>query len=171
MMAQGGYSSDTTDMSVEEETPRYSLTTQNRFDIDDGRGNGWVVEGTRGKRKKISTGSINSECFSQLTQTEQLTCLFNILNRNYDKINDIEHNQKKCLSDITITQERVYEVNKRLDRTEKIIDMQTRKLKILSYKSIDLEARSRRNNVIFTESRRQWGMIVDSLSSDLCQES
>ena len=161
MMTQGGCSSDTSEMSAEEETPRYTLPTQNRFEIDDGRGNGWVVEGSRGKRKKLSS-SINSECFSQLSQTEQLTCLFNSLNRNYEKINSIEQNQRKCLSDINTTQKSVDDVNKRVDRTEKFIDLQMRKLKMLSYKSIDLEARSRRNNVIF------WG--ITEKTGQECQE-
>ena len=152
----GGNESDSSEMSVEVDRPSYTIGTQNRFEMDDGRGDPWIVEGSRGKRKKLNSDSLNSECFVKLSQDDKLICLFNNLNRNYEKLNEIESTQKKCSEDTQYVNKRVDSMCQRTGRVEKFIDTHTSKLKLLAYKSIDLEARSRRNNIIF------WGITEKS---------
>lgn len=54
------------------------------------------------------------------------------------EIGNIDHNVDQCLS-----------IHNKVNRLEKLMDENTARLTLLEYKSIDLEARSRRKNLIF----------------------
>ena len=153
---RSGYSSDESDMNAESEMNQYSVAIKNRFDMNHGRGNDWEMAGARRKRKKFSTDSINSECFTQLSHDDKLICLFNNLKRNFETLSVVERNQNRCFDDIKRVNQRVHNACKRTEGVEQSIDVHALKLKMLSYKSIDLEARSRRNNLIF------WGLTERS---------
>ena len=68
----------------------------------------------------------------------------------------VERNQNRCFDDIKRVNQRVHNACKRTEGVEQSIDVHALKLKMLSYKSIDLEARIRRNNLIF------WGLTERS---------
>ena len=62
--------------------------------------------------------------------------------------------------------------SKRLSKVESVVKSQEDRIRLLEYKSIDLEARSRRNNILFyglSESRNEdcKGIIIDKLRQEL----
>lgn len=104
----------------------------------------WSDVTTR-KRARINTGgqnsesdqfvqSINSEEFETLSVGDKLSVLFSRMN---SRMNSIEQKVDDCLN----LHKRVYSLENSLSNHEL-------RLKLLEYKSIDLEARSRRNNLI-----------------------
>lgn len=124
----------------------FSIPTQNRFDTLSGQGN---VQPS-GKRKKMtsSTGSEmgdETKKFLDLNTDEKLLCLFESINRNFDKIQSFETTHKHQV-------ENLHHVQKKVTQHDELFELLIRKIKMLSYKSIDQEARNRRNNIVF------WGI-------------
>ena len=106
-----------------------------------GDGDGWLngQRQRRQKRRRENSGSVDLDIFSSMNSEEKLNALFT-------KMINVEQSQNACnrrLSDIIET---AYNKVKRLEEHSSKHDEQ---LKILTYTSIDIEARSRRNNLIF----------------------
>lgn len=87
------------------------------------------------KRRRKETGSVDIETFSVMTTDEKLLALFS-------KLSAVENKQSSFNMIMAPTHEKV-------EILEDCVNIQARKLKMLSYRSLDLEARSRRNNMIF----------------------
>ena len=163
-MVEGGSDGESSDMMVEDidkdetlDPSQYLVSISNTFDSRPGMRPGWgkewqTVDRQTKKRKKFSSGSVDNDSFMNLPGDEKLVCLFDSLNRNYEKLTSIEMNQKQCLNDNRNVKKGLAETNKKVDSLEKNVDMYAQKLKMLSYRSLDIESRSRRNNVIF------WGI-------------
>ena len=104
---------------------------------DDQLGDGHGDEHDR-KRKRVNTGSVDTETFSTTTNNEKLDVIFS-------KLINIEHKQTQIENLESIMQ----------SSCESIIDIQSttkthnNMLRLLKYKSLDIEARSRRKNLIF----------------------
>ena len=104
------------------------------------------------KRQRVSTGgksnvpsvpsNIDSEFmiseFENMNMNEKLSAIFTSLSSNQNKITHVE--QKV---------DTIIRLNGRLNRVETVMTSYNDRMKLLEYKSIDLEARSRRNNLLF----------------------
>ena len=171
-MACGGFDSEASDMMIGDrdedeivDPECFSMPIQNRFDtrpdMHPGWGNEWQSVSSRQlkKRKKFSSSSMDNESFMSLSNEEKLVCLFETLNKNYDKLSSMEETQRQCIIDNSKVNVNIAKVNKRIDNVETCINTHTQKLKMLSYRSLDIESRSRRNNIVF------WG-ITERLETD-----
>lgn len=128
----------------------FSISTQNRFE---GRQN----EEPNRKRKKGSSGSMQFDSFTNKNTDDKLNIIYDQLTKNYEKIQAIETSQSKCISDIYNVNKGYITTKHKLDKIEELCDVHTQTLRRLTYHSIDQEARSRRNNIIFygiTENTR-----------------
>lgn len=144
-----------------EESLEYSVLTQNRFtdveDMGDSSQNGgqgqWSVVNNKhreAKRKRLSTGnSVSGDEFSKYTQDEKLDHIFQCMNLNSKTLTKVDQNQIQCLTDMQNMISNMQAVNDRVVQIENRMSEQERMLKLLAYKSIDLEAREMRNNLIF----------------------
>ena len=116
------------------------VSTANRFDGFQARvGNfqsdhEWQVKAKK-KRKRHETGSVDIEEFSKMSTDEKLLALFSKLS--------VMEGKQNCLHAVMSPAQEKIEV------VENCVNIHARKIKMLSYRSIDLEARSRRNNLIF----------------------
>ena len=137
---------------------KFSVSISNSFDSSPGMRPGWgyngwqTVDRKTKKRKKFSSGSVANESFMTLPDDEKLVCLFDSLNRNYEKRSSIELTQKQCVNGSKTINKGLAKTNKRVDSLEKNIDMYSQKLRMLSYSSLYIESRRRRNNIVF------WGI-------------
>ena len=173
-MAEGGSDYEISDMFVEDsdrdetlDPSRFAVPVCNSFDMRPDTRPGWgddwqTVNRQTKKRKKYSSGSIDSNSFMELPNEEKLVCLFDSLNRNYDKLSSIEQIQKHCVTETNALNKGLNTTNKRVYSFEKDVDMYAQKLRMLSYRSLDIESRSRRNNIVF------WG-ITERLPYDCNQ--
>ena len=80
------------------------------------------------KRKRHDTGTVDIETFSKMNTDEKLLALFSKLSMVEDKQNDM----------VTSL------VHEKVNVLENCVNIQARKIKMLSYRSLDLEARSRK---------------------------
>lgn len=125
---------------------------------DDSGGEGaWetIRRGKSGKRQRISTGGSSNNLqeslvdtlnFDTLSGDEKLNLILSKMTVNEGKFELLE---RKLDSVITL--------RTRVDNMSTVIRSQENRLKLLEYKSIDLEARGRRCNLIFhglMENRR-----------------
>ena len=104
------------------------------------------------KRQRVSTGGksnapetsrdIDSELliseFEKMSIDEKLSAIFTSLSSNQNKIMHVE--QKV---------DTIIRINNRLSRVETVMTSYNDRMKLLEYRSIDIEARSRRNNLLF----------------------
>ena len=103
-----------------------------------------TVEGKgRGKRLRLSDGSIRGEdndlsVFASLFTDQKLCQMMSQLTAN--------QNQIQCMQ---VKLDQVTNMNSRLYNAETVIRSHDDRLKLLEYKSIDNEARNRRNNLLF----------------------
>lgn len=113
------------------------------------------------KRRRRETGSVDFDTFSKMSPDEKLNALF-------FKLSTMESKQNSLSSVMSPVYEKV-------DILEDCVNIHDRKLKMLSYRSLDLEARSRRNNLVFrglcdvqnVQNENCTGMIVDFLSVEM----
>ena len=145
----------------------YNLPVSNRYDQNGGRAG---FEQVRRKRKKNSSGS--TDAFASLPTDDKLVCIFEQINKTYDKIRNIESQQAQCNSDVQKIKQNYRELDTRVRRMEELCDMQAWNAKVLSYKSIDAEARSMRNNIIvYGLTERLYGdpktLVRNFLSNEL----
>lgn len=167
MMASGVGDIDTSeqimrDMEMANDTESsYNVPVLNSFDWN-GQNSGWgndegfcVVDRSY-KRKRISTGGtgdcipgMTSETFQTLHTDDKLTVLF-------DMMNSVHVKQDRTSADIQNMNRLMNSSSQKTDRVEKNVNLYSKQLKVLSYRSIDQEARSRRNNLLF------WGLTENT---------
>lgn len=131
----------------------FSVPTHNRFDTFDGRGRG----GEKRKKMTSSTGSDKTEetrLFLGLDTDEKLLCMFEGINRNCEKLESL-----KSIYDGQMKE--LQQVNVKVTQHDKLFDLLMNKIKMLSYRSLDSEARDRRNNILF------WG-ITENVRNTNC---
>ena len=104
---------------------------------DDQNSNEWQ-EVNRRKRKRFNTGSAELSKFQALSGDDQLTLFF-------EKLLNIEGK----LPSFDEMKSTVDTVKVKPAAAEKSLSEHDCKITLLNYKSVDLEARSRRNNLIF----------------------
>ena len=127
----------------------------------------------RGKRQRISTGGESNELnlitdehpnYETLNTDEKLTLILTKMSLNKGRV---IHIQNKL--------DRVLDLKQRVTTMERVMRSNTDRLKLLEYRSIDLEARSRRKNILFKgipENRREncfeavRNVIQDNLNID-----
>ncbi len=128
----------------------FSMSTRNRFqwresDEDDS-------EWQKVRKQKKGVGRfVSMESFKDLSTDEKLIQIFGQLNRNFSKIQSLEDKQEECMRN-------VHRVNKAISSTNARVDLLENAVRTLSYRSIDSEARSRRNNVIFYQITERSGL-------------
>ena len=110
------------------------------------------------KRKRNETGSVDLETFCKMSSDEKLIALFT-------KLSTVESKQNNLSSVMSPVYDKV-------DILEDCVNIHARKLKMLSYRSLDLEARSRRNNLIFRgladcQNENCAALIVDFLMEEM----
>ena len=106
------------------------------------------AEAAQNKRRRFSTGTgINHNSFAALSIDDKLLNLFEKLNNLEQSNRTIEH----LAHSVSQTRSQVNHINTRMSNHEQF-------LRFLAYKSIDIEARSRRRNLLFhglAESRNE----------------
>lgn len=104
------------------------------------------------KRQRVSTGGksnapaisrdIDSDLliseFENMNIDEKLSAIFTSLSSNQNKIMHVE-----------LKVDAIIRLNNRMGRVETVMTSYNDRMKLLEYKSIDIEARSRRNNLLF----------------------
>lgn len=108
------------------------------YSVLDDRGRDESIKEQERKRKRVNTGSVDSDTFNALSCDDKLGLIF-------FKLIDIEHKQTQ-IENLEIAMN-----STRISIHEMTSDIQShdKMLKLLNYKSLDLEARSRRKNLIF----------------------
>ena len=141
---------DERDVDVDEEhmddnddSREYSVETSNSYSVLGGDGQGMVpdrewVEVQRNKRKRINTGSVDEQTFQTMTNDEKLDVIFSKLIGIEQRQNMIE----KFETSLNSTDSKLNSIGSKVTSNSISIEL-------LSYRSIDLEARSRRKNLIF----------------------
>ncbi|XP_060561123.1 putative uncharacterized protein DDB_G0267716 [Ruditapes philippinarum] len=137
------------------------INTENRFeslnDLDGWGTESWKIQERKRKKKN---SSVECDDFAKLSTDDKLTALFEGMNRNFEKLESLESKQSQYILNFTRVNEKASVANERVTWVERCLAVQNKKLKMLSYKSLDIEARSRRNNLIF------WGLSENnSISS------
>ena len=130
------------------ENTGYAVPTENRFIADR------VSEMTRdgfqmaGKRRRTNTGSDSEQrsIFMLSGVEDKLSIIF-------DELVCIRSSQEKSYRGILSFQNCFKSIGEKVSEVIKTTNRNTDMLKTLAYKSIDIEARSRRNNLIF------WGLV------------
>ena len=138
-MAYGGTDDpmEAYDSESDQEETLYNVHTCNRFVTDNRPEDDWQTQNSR-KRRRFNTGSVNVAHFQTLSNDDKLAMLFG-------KLIDIEEK----LPSFQKLQNTVDEIKGKAVITEKSINWHEQQIKTLIYKSDDLEARSRRRNLIF----------------------
>lgn len=144
--------------SSDSEMRYYNVKTQNMFNTN-GDSDSWTRISRAPKRPRVSSDSISSVQFAQLSTSDKLISMFESINQNSTILNAMRNDQKQCLGDVVFLKESLLKTNTRLNTMEKCMDTQSRKLKMLTYKSLDSKARDRHNNLVF------WG-ITENTSKD-----
>jgi hypothetical protein len=141
-----------------------NVQTKNMFDVGvsgwsdvSDNDTAWKAETVLRKRKKRSSTGTNGDSdvdqFTRLSTDDKLVMLFETITRlekkqsdHFGVYNDITHDLRRA--------------HQKLTHNDNAIAILTKKSKMLSYRSLDLEARSRRNNLIF------WGLTERMRYSD-----
>ncbi|KAH3855349.1 hypothetical protein DPMN_097916 [Dreissena polymorpha] len=123
------------------------ISLENRFVISNKGENGGKWQTVAKKIKKAS--SSNSDSFANLSTDEKLNCIFAQVNKNFEKINDVEDEQHACRKDVKNVHRFCTELENRIIDMERMCVRQEHMSKVLCYRSIDIEARSMRNNLVF----------------------
>lgn len=117
-----------------------------------------AVQGKQKKRRRQNTGNMNNAGLGDTNfASEQLSKIYSKLSSIEIKVNDMD--KKVCDA---------AEISTRLNVVENDIRDQEQRLKLLEYKSIDMEARERRKNLIFrglreVDTENCFNMIRDFL--------
>ncbi|KAH3843886.1 hypothetical protein DPMN_117419 [Dreissena polymorpha] len=118
------------------------ISLKNRFVISDNEENGGKWQVVTKKRKSSSS----RESFANLSTDEKLNSIFAQLNKNFEKISDVEN---ACRRDIQNVNKYCSELENKIIKMGQICERQEHMSMVLCYRSIDIEARSMRNNLIF----------------------
>lgn len=90
------------------------------------------------KRQKVSSSGASLDSFKTLDIHEKLAVLYTDMHNQNDKVANIEHKLDSCLR-----------LHSRVNTIEANMGDVDRRLLLLEYKSLDIEARGRRKNLIF----------------------
>ena len=134
------------------ENADYSLPTENRFIADKVRDMTRDGYQMAGKRRRTNTGS-GSGTDSEQRSIFMLSGVEDKLSIIFDELMCIRSNQEKSYRGMLSFQSCFKNVGEKVTEVVKTTNRNTDMLKTLAYKSIDIEARSRRNNLIF------WGFV------------
>lgn len=121
--------------------PRYSVSTRNGYAPLSSE------MAPNHKRKRNNTEQSDKSVSDFMSSTSE-----DKLNRIFQELRLIRSNQDTTNSGMLTFQNNFLHMNKKLDEVIEVTNRNTDLLQTLAYKSIDQEARSRRNNLIF------WGM-------------
>lgn len=128
----------------------FSVPTASRFETRENgtdNGGGWRTQVN--KRKKVSDGSLADSSFTKLSIDDKLVKIYEQLSTNNNTIRIIEAKQESCEKTINSVKQSTVKATSRIDELEEIVQRQEERIQLLSYVSIDKEARDRRNNVVF----------------------
>ena len=130
-------------MDDNDDSQEYSVETSNSYSVLDGDGQDRIpdrewVEVQRNKRKRINTGSVDEQTFQTMTNDEKLDVIFSKLIGIEQRQNMIE----KFETSLNSTDSKLNSIGSKVTSNSISIEL-------LSYRSIDLEAHSRRKNLIF----------------------
>ena len=124
-----------------DDTREYSIETRNEYELLRGASqendNDWS-EVHRSKRKRANTGSIDENTFQRMSNDDKLGVIFQKLINIEQQQNQMKYVKKSIQDNETAVN------NVRLTTVE-----HSSMIKLLNYRSLDLEARSRRKNLIF----------------------
>jgi len=136
----------------------FSVPTQNRFEI---------LQGREESSSKLTMDNMNisRQDFIHSSMDNKLTYMF-------DELRVIRNEQVNCNRGLQMFEKTISGIDKTLGQVIQVTNTQTDFMKSLAYKSIDIEARSRRNNLIFrgfSENRGEncFQLIRDFLSNHL----
>lgn len=122
----------------------YNITVHNRYSNLSAREIDTMDTGEKSGEK---SGENSSEV---LTRNEFIcSTMDEKMNMMFDELRSIRQEQMSCSKGNVLIQRSLEQVNNKLDQTILVTNDQTTLMKTLAYKSIDIEARSRRNNLVF----------------------
>ena len=116
------------------------IPVQNRFNMLATRENGSDAAG-----HKATTPSVSRDDFESSTMDNKLFHMF-------DDLRFIRQEQVNSSLAINSFHRQMNTVNEKLNKVIHVTNTQTDIMKTLAYKSVDMEPRSRRNNLIFREA-------------------
>ena len=133
---------------------RFSVPTENRFSAFVPKEMARDGFQTVTKRKRLSSGEVNgSEHSDSITMGDFINCSpDDKLNFIFDELRQVRLNQDYMNKGMLAFQETLGVMGEKLGQVIEVTNNNSNLLKTLAYKSIDHEARSRRNNLIF------WGI-------------
>ena len=151
----GGLSANTDD------TVYVNIETDNRFSVLEDRGRDESIQEQERKRKRANTGSVDSDTFQTLSSDDKLGVIFS-------KLIDIEHKQTQ----IENLEKAINSTRNSIGNMTSDIQSHDKMLKLLNYKSVDLEARSRRKNLILrglfeVDGENCYRLVYDFLEDQL----
>jgi len=120
--------------------------------------------------KKGSSGSLDG--FIGMKTDDKLIYIVEQLHRSYDKIRELETEQTSYREEVKIVSEGFSKLSHRVVKMEQLCETQWWTTEVLSYKSIDAEARSMRTNIMIyclTENFRYntTTLVLNFLESEL----
>lgn len=118
----------------------FAVTTKNRFEILQGRENYSTM---------ISSVNCSANNNDISRQTFASSSIDTKLNYMFDELKNISKEQLSCNRGMANVEKALTGMNDKVNKVIQTTNRQTDFLKALAYKSIDIEARSRRNNLIF----------------------
>ena len=114
------------------------------------------IDDRMAKRKRISTGSadgyattVSQETFENMSTDGKLSILFGMMSESHV-------NQARTSASIQNINSFIVNTCQKVNTVEKRVNTHSDQIKVLSYRSLDLEAGSRRNNLIF------WGLTENT---------
>lgn len=153
-----------------------AMPIHNRFEQRQDGGDNTKFVSSASKRKKRSSGSIDS--FAGMGTDDKLICIFEQLNKNYERIRYLEAQQTSYRDETRLVSECVSGLTDRMERIEELYKAQQWHAKVLSHKSIDIDARDMRNNIVIyglTEKIRYnsnslvFNFLENELDIDICE--
>jgi hypothetical protein len=139
-----GYTDLDEGQDTEESSVFFAVSTHNRFEQKENGGDFKQI--TKKRKKGSSAGS--SDCFNGLRTDDKLERIYDQVTKNYDKIRGIEKQQLSLHKELHNVNKGFQDLDERLSKMEDLCKEQDWKVKVLSYKSVDCESRSMRNNLV-----------------------
>jgi len=132
----------------------FELPVQNRFEV-------LSAQESRSECGNNNT-TVTRQTFASSNLDDKLLCLF-------DELRFMRNEQVICGRNMQQMHCAMYEMNDKMGQVTETTNAQTEFLKTLAYKSVDMEARSRRNNVIFRGLSENYGENCVQIITDFLQ--
>lgn len=136
----------------------FELPVQNRFDVLSGR----ESRGECANQNNNNNTSVTRQTFASSNLDDKLLCLF-------DELRFMRDEQVTCGTNMQHLHHAVFEMTNKMTQVTETTNAQTEFLKTLAYKSVDMEARSRRNNLIFRGFSENFGENCIQIITDFLQ--